>query len=175
MIPVVIPAKGNVIQSPPDALEFENGHLKREFACWGSLTTQRSQEATRPPSDLGPAGGKRRIGIGLHSRKREPRLGLRPRFARAGICGDDNRVASASIDALVSPRAPHAASGITRFTARTIAAGLSRPDSWSSGASARWRCARCRDAAPGPHPSTGSISQKPRPVAQQLDIVASGR
>src|SRR4051812_47040914 len=74
-----------------------------------SLTAAESQ--TRPetttgaitrPRFLAPVDGKQEIRIGLHPRKREPRLVL----AGFPLRGGDNRgIASASIDALVSPRA----------------------------------------------------------------------
>jgi hypothetical protein len=58
--PSVIPAKESVIQSPPDVLEFGNGHLKREFAGCGITKPPRDRKRNpRPPSDFGA--GRRQV------------------------------------------------------------------------------------------------------------------
>ena len=86
----------NPIPSPKGPSGLEMGTLSTSLPAAGSLTSPRNPKRAPSlrPSDFGAGSGKRRIGIGLHPRKREPRaevrdqqrLGSRPRFREGTLC-----------------------------------------------------------------------------------------
>jgi hypothetical protein len=63
-----MPAQEDVIQFPPDDFGFGNGHLSAGLPAAGSLTRPETATGALARARFSrPIGGKRGIGIGLHS------------------------------------------------------------------------------------------------------------